>query len=179
MLHTYIALLRAINVGSTWIKMAELGELFSSHGFQDVETYIQSGNVVFSSRDSHARCVETIASFLEERLTLPVGVILKNAKVMAAVVSENPFLDDSTIDPAKLHVTFLKEKPARKVVTNLAAVKAGDDRFHLSGSVVYLYCPNGYGRTKLSNSAIERTLGVQATTRNWKTVVTLLGMAKG
>jgi uncharacterized protein (DUF1697 family) len=179
MLHTYIALLRAVNVGSTWIKMAELGEWFSSHGFQDVTTYIQSGNVVFSSKDSNARCVETIASFLAERLTAPVCVILKNAKDMAEIVSENPFLDDSRIDPVRLHVTFLKEKPERKVVTKLAAVKAGDDQFHMSGSVVYLHCPNGYGRTRLSNSAIERTLGVQATTRNWKTVVTLLGMAQG
>jgi uncharacterized protein (DUF1697 family) len=179
MLHTYIALLRAINVGSTWIKMAELGELFSSHGFDDVATYIQSGNVVFSSRDSHARCIETIASFLDEQFAAPVGIILKNAKDMAVIVSENPFLDDSRIDPAKLHLTFLKEKPARIAVTKLAAVKAGDDRFHVSGSVVYLYCPNGYGRTKLSNSAIERTFGVQATTRNWKTIVTLLGMAQG
>ncbi|HVC92404.1 MAG TPA: DUF1697 domain-containing protein [Pirellulales bacterium] len=178
-MHTYIALLRAVNVGSTWIKMAELGELFSTHGFQDVATYIQSGNVVFSSRDSHARCIETIASFLEKRLTTPVCIILKNAKDMAMVVSENPFLEDSTIDPTKLHVTFLKEKPTKNVVRMMDAIKAGEDRFHVSGSVVYLHCPDGYGRTKLSNSAIERALRVQATTRNWKTVVTLLDMAQG
>ena len=179
MLHTYVALLRAVNVGTTWINMAELCELLSSLGFQKVQTYIQSGNVILSSKDSSAKCGDAIASLLEDRLGTPIGVILKDARDLATVVAENHFAGDPIFDRTKLHVTFLKEKPTKSALTRLAAIKAGEDQFHASGSVIYLHCPNGYGRTKLSNAAIERVLGVEATTRNWKTVVTLLEMAQG
>ena len=173
MLHTYVALLRAVNVGTTWIKMAELCELLSSLGFQNVQTYIQSGNVILSSKDSSAKCGEAIAFLLEDRLNIPICGVLKNAKELATIVADNP-----GIDQTKLHITFLTEKPAKSALTRLGAIKAGEDQFHASGSVIYLHCPNGYGRTKLSNAAIERALGVRATTRNWKTVSELVRMVE-
>ena len=174
---TYVALLRAVNVGGTWIKMTELVKLIESLGFQNVATYIQSGNIIFSSKDGGPKCCGAIAAALEKHVGRSVDVILKTAKELAAVAAQNPFLDQSGIDPTKLHVTFLKEKPPKAALAKLAAIKAGADSFHANGSVVYVHCPGGYSRTKLANAAIERALGVPATTRNWKTVNTLVALA--
>lgn len=174
---TYIALLRAVNVGNTWIKMAELGEMLSAIGLQNITTYIQSGNIVFTSGATRAHCRSAIANALEKRLNAPVGVILKSRNELKTVVAANPFLESSTIDKTKLHVTFLSEVPMRQGLAKLGRIEAGADQFRASGSVIYVYCPGGYGRTKLSNSAIERALAIPATTRNWNTVNTLLAMA--
>ncbi len=174
---TYVALLRAVNVGGTWIKMAELIKLIESLGFQNVATYIQSGNVIFSSKDAGPKCCDVIAAALEKHVGRSVDVILKSAKELAAVAAQNPFLGQPGVDPTKLHVTFLKEKPAKAALAKLAAVDAGADSFHANGSVLYVHAPGGYGRTKLSNAAIERALGIPGTTRNWKTVQALIQLS--
>jgi uncharacterized protein (DUF1697 family) len=89
---------------------------------------------------------------------------------MKKIVSDNPFSRDKEIDRSKLHVTFLSEFPANDAKERLSSLNAFPDQFRLLGREVYLYCPNGYGRTKLSNNALEKQLSIGATTRNWKTV---------
>ena len=93
------------------------------------------------------------------------------------MVAANPFLSDKTVDRTRLHVTFLSSLPPKKLFAQLAAIVSGADQLHGSGKEVYLYCPDGYGNTKLSNTRIEKLLGVTATTRNWNTVTTLHAMA--
>jgi uncharacterized protein (DUF1697 family) len=175
----YLALLRAVNVGKTWIAMEELRRLSEKEGFANVSTYIQSGNIVFTSDKSHAECTAAIAASLETQLRAAVTVLVKTEKQLRQIVDRNPFVKEVKIDPAALHVTFLEANPSAKSIERLSAIKSGLDRFQISGDVVYLHCPGGYGRTKLSNAVIERKLDTPATTRNWKTVNVLLTLLKG
>jgi len=96
-------------------------------------------------------------------------VIVRTSKEMRNVIANNPFLKEKGIDSSKLHVTFLSEIAQRNSVKKLETLATSPDRFYPASHEIYLYCPGGYGRTKLSNNAIEKALSVRATTRNWKT----------
>jgi uncharacterized protein (DUF1697 family) len=173
----YIALLRAVNVGQNLLKMERLRELCAELEFENVTTYVQSGNVAFDSEDSPADCCQAIQHKLAGETRLPVTVIVRTAAEMAALIRRNPFLKENGVDRSKLHVTFLSEPPSKDGLAKLGAIKAGSDEFRASGKEVYLHCPNGYGTSKLSNGAVEKALGVRATTRNWNTVNKLYEMA--
>ena len=165
----YVALLRGINVGGrAKVAMADLRAVFESLGFDDVRTYIQSGNVVFGS----SKTVDAAA--VEKRIAAEMGVeptvLLRTAKEMATVAEGNPFADTDG-----LHVTFLAAKPKGTV----EVPEGQPDELAVVGREVYLRCPNGYGRTKVNNTFLEKQLGVPATTRNWKTVTTLAELAAG
>ena len=96
---------------------------------------------------------------------------------MEDIVATNPFVKEKSIDQSKLHVTFLSDYPSKTAANDLEGLAAAAERFRVLNQEVYLYCPNGYGKTKLSNAAIEKKLSVVATTRNWKTVNALFEMA--
>jgi uncharacterized protein (DUF1697 family) len=98
---------------------------------------------------------------------------------MKVVLSNNPFLSEKNIDESKLHVTFLGEFPSKEQIKKTETLNYEPDRFNIAGKEIYLYCPNGYGRTKLNNNFFENKLNVMATTRNWNTVKKLVEMAKG
>jgi uncharacterized protein (DUF1697 family) len=134
--------------------------------------YVQSGNVVFKGPVGRAELIGAIEARISRDLGLDVTVLLRTRAELGKVVADNPFAGKGT-DPAKLHVTFLTSKPGRDRVRELGETRAGQDEFRLVGREVYLHCPNGYGRTKLSNAYLEKRLGVAATTRNWKTVTKL------
>ena len=170
-------MLRGVNVtGVNKIAMSGLRALFEQLGHANVATYIQSGNVVFTSdRDSSGLAGE-IGRALESKLGLNVPAIVRAASELAAVLESNP-LDSGGRDPARLHVTFLDQVPHASAVAALKNHASPPDDFVIEGSEVYLHCPGGYGNTKLNNTFWERRLRVTATTRNWKTVGTLARMA--
>jgi uncharacterized protein (DUF1697 family) len=166
----YVALLRGINLGArNKLAMADLRTLVTELGAEDVETYVQSGNVVFTSGSSAA----TLKRQIEERIRRDHGheiaVLLRTRAELAKLVAGNPF-PRAGKDPATLHVTFLADAPGR---ARIEAPGSGADEFRIVRREVYLHCPNGYGRSKLSNAFFEKKLGVVATTRNWRTVTTL------
>jgi uncharacterized protein (DUF1697 family) len=173
----FIVLLRGANVGGNILKMDRLRELCDELGFKNTKTYVQSGNMVFESHQP----ASTLCPLIEKRLAgetrLPVSVILRTPAELKAIISVNPFLKEKEIDRSKLHVTFLAKPPGKNASQQLAAIDAGEDRARLIGNEVYLHCPNGYGNTKLSNNALRKVLGVNATTRNWNTVNSLYEMA--
>ncbi|HEV8537808.1 MAG TPA: DUF1697 domain-containing protein [Bacteroidota bacterium] len=176
----YVALLRGINVGGQRsIKMAGLSTLFESLNFQNVRTYVQSGNVVFESRLKDAAA---IAGNIEKKITRTYGfdvkVILRTIVEFENIVSHNPFTSERTIEIDKLHVTFLQGLPDKQSVSTLDIKKEINERYIVQGREIYLYCPNGYGRTKLNNGAFERNLKLPATTRNWKTTNKLLEISR-
>jgi uncharacterized protein (DUF1697 family) len=105
-------------------------------------------------------------------------VLIRTADDMAAVVRVNPFLNETGMDETKLHVTFLSENAPAAAEKTLAVLAAESERFRVCGREIYLCLPDGYGNTKLSNSVIEKKISIQATTRNWKTVNTLLTLAQ-
>jgi uncharacterized protein (DUF1697 family) len=175
---TYVALLRGINVGGrTKVGMADLRQVFVGLGHAEVSTYLQSGNVLFKSRDrSPSRLAEAIERRIAQDLGMTVTVLLRTGDDLAQVVANNPFLGRET-DFAKLHVTFLADAPERDRAARLETPGDGPDEFALVGREIYLLCPNGYGKTKLNNTYLERRLGVAATTRNWNTVTKLCELA--
>jgi uncharacterized protein (DUF1697 family) len=175
---SHIALLRSINVGNNTLKMERLRNICQDLGFADVRTYVQSGNVLFSSRDKSSRLSELVENKLHGETRLPVSVIVKTVAQWKRVVDGNPFLKAAGTDLKTLHVTFLTKAASKAGLSALAAIESGADRWHAAADVVYLHCPNGYGRTKISNTAIEKKLALRATTRNWTTVQTLYQMAQ-
>ena len=171
---TAVSLLRAVNVaGQNMVKMSELAELYESLGFKDVRTYLQSGNVVFShNSEDPAEAATKIEQALERRLGLDVTVCLRTSEEMGGVVAKNPFQHQKMI-----YITFLKAKPENVPMDKLNAVRGPGEEFKVVDREVFLYLPNGSGRTKLSNSYLERMLRLPATTRNWNTVTALAEMS--
>lgn len=179
-MHSYIAILRGINVsGQKMIKMEALRQLFENLGFAKVKTYIQSGNVVFlSDQPSPADLEKQISTHILAQFGYQVPVLVIEKTVWESVFKNNPFVNQRNEDIGKLHVTFLAANPAPAQVDKIKDMAYPPDEFILAGNAVYLFCPNGYGNTKLSNTFFENKLKVSATTRNWKTVQELLNMAE-
>jgi uncharacterized protein (DUF1697 family) len=174
----YVAMLRGINVGGhAKLSMAELRAAFADMGYGEVQTYIQSGNVLFRTSEPATKTQSAIEHGLEREFSLAVKVVLRTRAQLAEVVASNP-LSAGNRSPAKLHVTFLASKPTMSRVTDLGTRTFLPDEFRVAGREVYLHCPDGYGRTKLNNTFFERALGVGATTRTWNTVTTLLDMSR-
>jgi uncharacterized protein (DUF1697 family) len=176
-----VCLLRGVNVsGQRKVDMKALTRLFVDLGLTDVESYIQSGNVVFTA-PGRARPT-ALAAAIEERVAADLGVdasaLVRSRHELAEVVDANPFVGGGA-DPATLHVTFFARDPDAGRLADIDPERFEPDRFHVAGREVYLHCPNGYGRTKLNNTFWERRGGVAATTRNWKTVTKLLELAGG
>jgi uncharacterized protein (DUF1697 family) len=173
----YVALLRGINLGPrNKIAMADLRALFESLGAEDATTYVQSGNVVFRHRRGRDELVREIERRIARDLKLDIRVMVRTDAELAKVVAGSPFAENQS-DPVKLHVTFLAVKPEATRVRVLDTTAFEPDEFRVAGTDVYLHTPNGYGRSKLSNAYFEKQLGVAATTRNWKTVTALAGLA--
>jgi len=166
---TYLSILRGINVsGQKMIKMADLKALYEAMGFKNITTYIQSGNVIFESKN-HKNMAAAIEQKIKEQYGFDVPVIIRNIDEIKAVIEQNPFLKDKKTEPDKLHVTYLSDVPTEEAVTKAMNYDYTPDSFVIKGKEVYVYCPNGYGNTKLNNTFFENKLKVKATTRNWKT----------
>ncbi len=182
MVATYVALLRSINVGGrNRVPMADLRALVGEAGFDDVTTYLQSGNVVFTGKDGKgaaAAAGRAIGTALTAELGVTVPIVVRIAAELGKVVRSHPFADPGIADTL-LHVTFLDRAPSASAVDDLTAMagRFGDDRCAVDGREVYLYCPGGYGQTTLNNAWLERRLDRVGTTRNWRTVTTLASMA--
>jgi len=183
---TFISLLRGINVsGQNKIRMPELKGLYESLNLGNVVPYIQSGNVIFDCEEQDpARLAGTIEAEIARSFGTSVRVFLRDKNRFKQIIDSNPFSNQRNKDPEKLHVTFLSDSPSESALSNLLvpadpkrSVASNGDEFMVYDKEIYLYCPNGYGRTKLSNNFFERKLSVSATTRNWKTVNALYKMA--
>ena len=177
---TYIALLRGINVGgSNKLKLEKIKTFFESLGFTGVSIYIQSGNIIFQSPKSGADgLVMMIEGKIKKAFTMDVSVLVRTKDELGQIIDRNPFLPSRADQVDKLHVTFLSDLPDKNAIDTLGIAKGDDEDFKIIGREIYLFCPNSYGRTRLTNNAFEAKLSVRATTRNWKTVNALYEMAR-
>lgn len=172
---TYVALLRGINVsGQNSIRMTELQDSLSGLQFGGVQTYLQSGNVVFRSGKSDK---VGLAAAIKARITQDFGhvvpVLVVSAKDLDRVANSNPLWPKAGGVEKLFHSTFLFQPVSPRSFQALRLPAAVGERAVLVGRAVLLHCPHGYGKTKLNNSFFERALGVPATTRNWRTVLAL------
>lgn len=175
----YVAMLRGVNVGGRTLRMQDLRAWLEALGLANVRTYVQSGNAVFTATGAAPAIAADIEAAIARGLGEAVPVFVKTSRELAGIVERNPLAREEGVEPRALHVTFLRRAPTKAALTKLAEIESGADRWHARGSEIYLFCPNGYGRTKLSNGAIERAVATTATTRNWNSVNKLLAMASG
>lgn len=176
----FVSVLRGINVsGQKKILMQDLKTLYESLQFKEVQTYIQSGNVVFKSNEkiNDLKIAKKIEEAILKKYNFHVPVIVRSADEMKKIASSNPFLKEKNIDEKKLHVTFLSETPSEENVKSIENIHFAPDRFITSGKEIHLHIPESYGETKLSNQFFEKKLKVTATTRNWNTVIKLMEMS--
>ena len=173
-----IVLLRGVNIASrNRISMPDLREALEEAGFEDVATYVQSGNVVLTSKASAKQVRSDVERLLADRFDLDVKVVVRTRAELAAVVKRNPFGKVAT-NPKRYQVTFLEKAPAAELVRKLEAVAAGKERVAHIGRELYAWHPDGVARSKLAVLMAGKGLGVTATARNWRTVTKLLELAE-
>lgn len=179
-MQTYIALLRGINVGGhNKIIMADLKRLFQSLGYTNVTTYIQSGNVVFQSKEINTSTIEkSIIETIEKEFGYAIKVLVLRKNDLEITFNSNPFIQDANnYDFKKLCATFLEKTPTKEGILKVQKLAAPEEQLFFIEKTVYLYCPNGFGRTKLSNNNIETKLKIAATSRNWNTITKLVELS--
>jgi uncharacterized protein (DUF1697 family) len=172
---TFLSLFRGINVGGhQMIRMDELKALHESLGFTDVVTYIQSGNVVFTSDDVD---VTHLNSRIEERFAhtfgFAVSIMVRTSDQIQAMMASNPFQNDALKEAKWVVVMFLATCPERTAMEDLQETYNGPEELYLIGQELYIYYPNGIGRSKLTLALIEKKLKTMGTGRNWNTILHL------
>jgi uncharacterized protein (DUF1697 family) len=176
---TYVALLRGVNVGGhRLIKMPELKGLFEAMGCGHVRTYIQSGNVVFTSADELLEPLrQRVEREIAARFGFPVTVVLRTAAELERIIADCPFASGALAEGESLYLALLADAPPPEGVARLRAYDGGSDEARIAEREVYLLYRLSMRDTPLTNAFLERMLGVAATTRNWRTMQTLAGMA--
>ena len=153
--------------------MEELRALYIALGFTHVQTYIQSGNVIFACAEADlASLAVTIESGIKQKFGYDVSVLVTTPHKLRKIIDNTPY------DEYKIAITFLFETPKHIPWEEFNSAKQETEQFIISDDVVYIHCPMGYGRTKLSNNYFERKLKVAATTRNSNTIKKLLALAE-
>jgi uncharacterized protein (DUF1697 family) len=172
-----IALLRGINIGpNKRIAMPELRELLTGHGYGDVKTYVQSGNVVLTSKLSPAKLEAKLEQHIADDLGLDVKVVARTRDELADVIARDP-LGDVADNPKRYQVTFLSGELDPERAAELEKLYVEPESVVVSGREVYAWHPDGVGRSELAKMLGSKKLGVTATSRNWNTVLKLLELA--
>ncbi len=168
----YVALLRGVNVGGhNKVPMIDLKKLFVELGFQDVITYIQSGNIVFKADIKEKSSNEVgIKQGIEEKFSVKVEVIIKSKEELSKIVNETPFKEANLAAGEKIYLTVFSKKPSEDSIKKLNKVDGEGDKILITDKCAYILCKKGYSETVFSNNFIEKTLGVIATTRNLQTM---------
>lgn len=176
-----ISMLRGVNVGGhNQIKMDALRTLYEALGFEDVRSYVQSGNVIFRARQKNSEALATkIQDAIERAFGFRPAVLVRTTEELKRAVAGNPFAGRRNIEPGKLLVTFLAAEPGPESQSVLDGLKKHPEELHLKGRELYIYFPDGAGQSKLPWSALEKLLKVQGTARNWNSVTKLLEIAEG
>ena len=174
----YIAMLRGINVGGhKKVPMKQLQQSVEALGFEQVKTYIQSGNLIFKAKGASSDVCRKIERAIRDDFGFEVPVVCRTPAELLTTIQGNPFSTEKGFDLAKLCVAFLSGPPEAAALKKLNPLVTKSDRYHCCRKEVYLYCPDGASETKLTNNAIEKALALRATSRNWNTVNKLYEMA--
>ena len=175
-----ISLLRGINLGPhRRIRMEDLRALYESLKLHDVRTHLQSGNVVFTTDERDLRrLIGRLEQAIERRFAFHSDVIARTTSELRQVVARTPFARRRGIEPSKLLVTFLASDPGEPARREVRAIKMGPEELHIDGREMYVYFPNGMGRSKFPAATVGKALSVSGTARNWNTVTKLLEIAE-
>jgi uncharacterized protein (DUF1697 family) len=173
---TWIALLRGVGGGIRPLPMRELVKQLEGIGLKDVRTYIQSGNVVFSSTRAAARLAGEIEGCIQKKFGFHSRTFMLSAQELRRAAADNPF-PQADATPKLLHLFFLSQPPKLPQLDAMNELKTKSEQFVLKGKVLYFYTPDGFGISKLA-TRVDRLLGVETTARNWRTVGKLLELTE-
>lgn len=175
-MNVYVALLRGINVsGQKKIPMAELRQLLTQVGFENVQTYIQSGNVIFQCADEKScNMALKIHETIKTHFGFDVSVLVKTPSQLQKIFNDSPFSEEKK---EYSYFTFLYTVPDNDIKADVSKIAHPNEEFIITDNCVYFYCSTGYGRAKCNNNFFERKLKIIATARNYKTMVKLLSLS--
>ncbi|EPR67758.1 DUF1697 domain-containing protein [Cyclobacterium qasimii] len=176
-----VAILRGINVGGKRkILMADLKSLFEDLGYKEVLTYIQSGNVIFTSENktTEIEMADLIEQSIKSEFGFDVPVIVRTAQELNNTFKNNPYYGQADTDISKLHITFLNKEPEKENLEKIQALDFNPDKFAVEGKDIFIYCDGKYHQSKLTNNFFEGKLQTRATTRNLKTVAKLCELSQ-
>jgi len=173
---TYIAFLRGINVGGhKKIPMQKLRDILNAEGFNDVKTYIQTGNIVFKSSESNEEALKSsIKNTILKEFGFEVPTLIKRPKVLESILDDCPFNEEEKV---KSYFALLYNKPNKEQVKSIEAVNFPNEKVILKQDCIYLYSSIGYGKSKANNNFFEKQLKITATTRNYKTLIKVLKLS--
>lgn len=176
-MNTFIALLRGINVGGhKKVPMAELRELLTDSGFQNVQTYIQSGNVILESSEDNAQKIEdVIQKAIIDHFGFEVSILVRTRQELQSVFDNCPFSEEKKINS---YFMILHTVPATNLIESVSHISYPKEEFVIIDACIYFYCSIGYGKVKFNGNFFERKLKTSATTRNYKTMVKLLSLSE-
>jgi len=185
---SHVALLRGINVGGrNKVPMAELREVFTALGHTGVSTYIQSGNVLFSTGDTDtAKLAAALEAAIAGQFGITCAVVVLSREELARILGDNPYADE--LNPNLVHVAFLGAEPSTELLARLkaaesaAAAKGSRDTITAIGKALYVHTPDGFGNSELAQ-VLFRIIGtgkhdLAVTARNWSTATTLLSLCE-
>ncbi len=176
----YVALLRAVNVGKRQVPMKRLGPLVEELGHTEVQTILQSGNVVFTApRTKVADMERALADALEAEFGFAVPVMCRTGPQLDRVVADNPFAKAAKAEGKSVHVAFASGPVKASKLADVDVERLAPDEFSAGQEELYLHYPNGQGRSKMTIDVFEKPLGVDLTSRNWNTVLKLRDLASG
>jgi len=166
--------------GHNSIKMADLSLLYKSLGYKDNKTYIQSGNVIFKAKEglTEPEMSQQIEAGILRKFTYTVPVMIRNVNELKSLYKNNPYLSEPGFDASKMAVIFLHDEVTDMQMEKMRNVNYPPDKYQLSGREIFIYCPNGFGRTKLYTNFFEDKMKVTGTARNWKTITSILELAE-
>ena len=175
-----ISMLRGINVGGhNKVNMTALRALFESLKFEDPRTYVQSGNVIFRSKEKISPALaKKIQNAIEGEFGCRPEVILRTAEELRRVIAASPFDSRRKLEPGKILVTFLDGEPGPEAHAVLLSLKSYPEELHLKGRELYIYFPDGAGRSKLPWSSLGKHFKTVGTARNWNSVTRILAIAE-
>ena len=175
-----ISMLRGVNVGGhNKIKMDDLRALCESLKFEDPRTYVQSGNVIFRTKEkSSPALAKKIQNAIERKFGFRPAVILRTTDELRSAIAATPFIASRKLEPGKILVTFLSDEPGADANATLRGLKDYPEEIHLKGRELYIYFPDGAGKSKLPWSQVEKLLKTTGTARNWNSVTKMLAMAE-
>ena len=162
-------------VGKNKVPMAQLRDVLTKAGLSDVQTYIQSGNVLARSERNNTQIEELIHNEIQKHLGGDIAVVAKTAEQVKQIFKNNPF---TNVETTKVYFTLLQTKPDADKVNELSQQTFPPDEFVISDQVIYLHCPERYGLTRLSNNYFEKKLGISATSRNYNTMKKMIALSE-
>jgi uncharacterized protein (DUF1697 family) len=166
--------------GHNSMKMTDLADLYRKLGHKNITTYIQSGNVIFDCEKELPEPVLSaeIEDLILKKFSYKIPVMIRTVEEMRHLIMLNPFLPEARLNPEKMAVIFLHEEATISQINNVIDIEYPPDKFQIIGREIYIFCPNGFGKTKLYTNFFENKMGVTGTARNWKTITKLLEIAE-